>query len=299
MAQNVRRLLLVTGPSGAGRTTATNALEDLGYEAIDNIPLSLVPNVIDQKLDKSLALVVDARNRDFSVTAFLALLDRLRQMSRAWPEVLYLDCRTDVLLRRFSETRRRHPMAPEDHPSLGIERENALLAPLKAQADFVIDSSDLSPHDLKKEVAGWFAVGEAVPLTLSLQSFSYKKGLPRDVDMVLDCRFLRNPHWDQELRPLNGLDAAVVDYIQSDLRYDEFFQRSLDLIRFLLPAYQDEGKSHLCVGLGCTGGRHRSVAVAVNLGQALAKWGGAVSIRHREIQQNVELVVEQTDRPAE
>ena len=299
MAQNVRRLLLVTGPSGAGRTTATNALEDLGYEAIDNIPLSLVPNVIDQKLDKSLALVVDARNRDFSVTAFLALLDRLRQMSRAWPEVLYLDCRTDVLLRRFSETRRRHPMAPEDHPSLGIERENALLAPLKAQADFVIDSSDLSPHDLKKEVAGWFAVGEAVPLTLSLQSFSYKKGLPRDVDMVLDCRFLRNPHWDQELRPLNGLDAAVVDYIQSDLRYDEFFQRSLDLIWFLLPAYQDEGKSHLCVGLGCTGGRHRSVAVAVNLGQALAKWGGAVSIRHREIQQNVGSVAEQTDRPAQ
>ena len=299
MAQNVRRLLLVTGPSGAGRTTATNALEDLGYEAIDNIPLSLVPNVIDQKLDKSLALVVDARNRDFSITAFLALLDRLRQMSRAWPEVLYLDCRTDVLLRRFSETRRRHPMAPEDHPSLGIERENALLAPLKAQADFVIDSSDLSPHDLKKEVAGWFAVGEAVPLTLSLQSFSYKKGLPRDVDMVLDCRFLRNPHWDQELRPLNGLDAAVVDYIQSDLRYDEFFQRSLDLIRFLLPAYQDEGKSHLCVGLGCTGGRHRSVAVAVNLGQALAKWGGAVSIRHREIQQNVGSVAEQTDRPAQ
>ena len=299
MAQNVRRLLLVTGPSGAGRTTATNALEDLGYEAIDNIPLSLVPNVIDQKLDKSLALVVDARNRDFSVTAFLALLDRLRQMSRAWPEVLYLDCRTDVLLRRFSETRRRHPMAPEDHPSLGIERENALLAPLKAQADFVIDSSDLSPHDLKKEVAGWFAVGEAVPLTLSLQSFSYKKGLPRDVDMVLDCRFLRNPHWDQELRPLNGLDVAVVDYIQSDLRYDEFFKRSLDLIRFLLPAYQDEGKSHLCVGLGCTGGRHRSVAVAVNLGQALAKWSGAVSIRHREIQQNVGSVAEQTDRPAQ
>ena len=299
MAQNVRRLLLVTGPSGAGRTTATNALEDLGYEAIDNIPLSLVPNVIDQKLDKSLALVVDARNRDFSVAAFLALLDRLRQMSRAWPEVLYLDCRTDVLLRRFSETRRRHPMAPKDHPSLGIERENALLAPLKAQADFVIDSSDLSPHDLKKEVASWFAVGEAVPLTLSLQSFSYKKGLPRDVDMVLDCRFLRNPHWDQELRPLNGLDAAVVDYIQSDLRYDEFFQRSLDLIRFLLPAYQDEGKSHLCVGLGCTGGRHRSVAVAVNLGQALAKWGGAVSIRHREIRQNVGSVAEQTDRPAQ
>ena len=299
MAQNVRRLLLVTGPSGAGRTTATNALEDLGYEAIDNIPLSLVPNVIDQKLDKSLALVVDARNRDFSVTAFLALLDRLRQMSRTWPEVLYLDCRTDVLLRRFSETRRRHPMAPEDHPSLGIERENALLAPLKAQADFVIDSSDLSPRDLKKEVAGWFAVGEAVPLTLSLQSFSYKKGLPRDVDMVLDCRFLRNPHWDQELRLLNGLDAAVVDYIQSDLRYDEFFQRSLDLIRFLLPAYQDEGKSHLCVGLGCTGGRHRSVAVAVNLGQALAKWGGAVSIRHREIRQNVGSVAEQTDRPVQ
>ena len=124
MAQNVRRLLLVTGPSGAGRTTATNALEDLGYETIDNIPLSLVPNVIEQQLDKSLALVIDARNRDFSVAAFMTLLGRLRQMSLAWPEILYLDCRTDILLRRFSETRRRHPMAPEDHPSLGIGREN-------------------------------------------------------------------------------------------------------------------------------------------------------------------------------
>ena len=299
MAQYVRRLLLVTGPSGAGRTTATNALEDLGYEAIDNIPLSLVPNVINQKLDKSLALVVDARNRDFSVAAFLALIDQLRQISRTWPEVLYLDCRTDVLLRRFSETRRRHPMAPDDHPSLGIERENALLAPLKAKADFFFDSSNLTPHDLKKEIVGWFAVGEAAPLTLSLQSFSYKKGLPRDVDMVLDCRFLRNPHWDQELRPLSGLDAAVVDYIHSDLRYDEFCQRSLELIWFLLPAYQDEGKSHLCVGLGCTGGRHRSVVVAVNLGQALAKWGGAVSIRHREIEQNAGPVAEQTDSPAQ
>lgn len=265
MAQNVRRLLLVTGPSGAGRTTATNALEDLGYETIDNIPLSLVPNVIEQQLDKSLALVIDARNRDFSVAAFTALLGRLRQISLVWPEILYLDCRTDILLRRFSETRRRHPMSPEDHPSLGVGRETLLLAPIKAQADFIIDSSDLSPHDLKKDIAGWFATGEPVTLTLSLQSFSFKKGLPRDVDMVLDCRFLKNPHWKQELRPLSGLDAPVATYIQSDRRYGEFFQRSLELIQFLLPAYQDEGKSHLSVGLGCTGGRHRSVAVAASL----------------------------------
>ena len=299
MAQNVRRLLLVTGPSGAGRTTATNALEDLGYETIDNIPLSLVPNVIEQQLDKSLALVIDARNRDFSVAAFMALLGRLRQISLAWPEILYLDCRTDILLRRFSETRRRHPMSPEDHPSLGVGRETLLLAPIKAQADFIIDSSDLSPHDLKKDIAGWFATGEPVTLTLSLQSFSYKKGLPRDVDMVLDCRFLKNPHWEQELRPLSGLDAPVATYIQSDRRYGEFFQRSLELIQFLLPAYQDEGKSHLSVGLGCTGGRHRSVAVAASLGQALAQWGGAVSIRHREIEQNVGSVVDQTDWPAQ
>ena len=282
MAQNVRRLLLVTGPSGAGRTTATNALEDLGYETIDNIPLSLVPNLIEQQLDKSLALVIDARNRDFSVAAFTALLGRLRQISLVWPEILYLDCRTDILLRRFSETRRRHPMSPEDHPSLGVGRETLLLAPIKAQADFIIDSSDLSPHDLKKDIAGWFATGESVTLTLSLQSFSYKKGLPRDFDMVLDCRFLKNPHWEQELRPLSGLDAPVVAYIQSDGRYSEFLQRSLELIQFLPPAYQDEGKSHLSIGPCCKGGRHRSVAVAVSLGQALEQWGGAVSIRHRE-----------------
>jgi UPF0042 nucleotide-binding protein len=190
-------------------------------------------------------------------------------------------------------------MSPEDRPGLGVGRETLLLVSIKAQADFIIDSSDLSPHALKKDIAGWFATGESVTLTLSLQSSSYKKGLPRDFDMVLDCRFLKNPHWEQELRPLSGLDAPVATYIQSDRRYGEFFQRSLELIQFLLPAYQDEGKSHLSVGLGCTGGRHRSVAVAASLGQALAQWGGAVSIRHREIEQNVGSVVDQTDWPAQ
>ena len=286
MTRTPRRLILITGTSGACRTTATNALEDLGYETINNIPLSVVPKVVDGQLKKSLVLGIDTRTRDFSIPAFLDLIGGLRQRVLPRPEILFLDCRREILQRRFSETRRRHPLAVDCSPSDAIDQEHILLAPIRDAADFVLDSSDLTPHDLEKHIYNWLATSEAMPLTLSLQSFSYKKGLPRDLDMVMDCRFLKNPHWESALRPLEGLETAISDYVQSDLRYQGFFDRSLDLIQFLLPAYQDEGKSHFAVGLGCTGERHRSVSVAESLAQALAQWGGPVSIRHRKLDQS-------------
>ena len=286
MTRTPRRLILITGPSGAGRTTATNALEDLGYETINNIPLSVVPKVVDGQLKKSLVLGIDIRSRDFSIPAFLDLIGGLRQRVLPRPEILFLDCRREILQRRFSETRRRHPLAVDCSLSDAINQEHILLAPMRNAADFVLDSSDLNPHDLEKQIYNWLATSEAMRLTLSLQSFSYKKGLPRDLDMALDCRFLKNPHWESVLRPLDGLETAISDYVQNDLWYQGFFERSLDLIQFLLPAYQDEGKSHFAVGLGCTGERHRSVSVAESLAQALAQWGGPVSIRQWELNQS-------------
>lgn len=279
------RLVLVTGPSGAGRTTAIRVLEDLGYEGIDNIPLSLVPRLIDgPPLDRPIALGLDARNRDFNTTALIELIDTLTRDPRVSLQVLYLDCAAPELIRRFSETRRRHPLAPAETPAEGIEREIDLLAPIRVRADHLIDTSDLTPHDLKAEIARWFEADAAGRLSVSLQSFSYKRGVPRGVDMIFDCRFLANPHWDAVLRPLDGRDPRVEAFVRADPRFAEFFQKLRDLLLFLLPAHLAEGKAHLAIGFGCTGGQHRSVAMAELVGNALAEGGWAVSKRHRELE---------------
>ncbi|MBV0913190.1 RNase adapter RapZ [Anianabacter salinae] len=279
------RIVLVTGPSGAGRSTAVNVLEDLGYEAIDNLPFSLLPRLLaGPPLGKPMALGLDTRNRDFSVDGMLDLIRSLSSDPAYNAEVLYIDCRADVLARRYSETRRRHPMAQDDSPIVGIEREVEMLAPVRAQAHVLIDTSDLSPHDLRDEVTRWFDTAPDARLAVSVQSFSFKRGIPRGMDMVFDCRFLRNPHWDAALRPLDGRAAEVHDYIAGDDRFEPFFDKVADLVVSLLPAYRDEGKSHLSIGLGCTGGQHRSVAVAERLAKALALAGWGVSIRHRELE---------------
>lgn len=279
------RLILVTGPSGAGRTTAIRVLEDLGYEGIDNIPLSLVPRLLDgPPLGRPIALGLDVRNRDFNATALIELIDLLTRDPRVSLEVLYLDCGVPELIRRFSETRRRHPLAPAESPAEGIEREMDLLAPIRVRADHLVDTTDLSPHDLKAEIARWFDRGTTGRLAVSVQSFSYKRGVPRGVDMIFDCRFLANPYWNPALRPLDGRDAEVADYIRTDPRFAEFFQRLHDLLLLLLPAHLDEGKAHLSIGFGCTGGQHRSVAVAELMGAALAQAGWPVSKRHRELE---------------
>ncbi|WP_420569375.1 RNase adapter RapZ [Thalassovita sp.] len=280
-----KRLVLITGPSGAGRSTSIRTLEDLGFEAIDNLPLSLLPRLLEgPPLGSDLALGLDVRNRDFSVNALIESIDQMSNLPGISPEVLYLDCRRDVLLRRFSETRRRHPLAPAENPDQGIARELDLLVPIKARADILIDSSEMTPHDLKAEVERLFTGETGRHLAVSVNSFSYKRGLPRGMDMVFDCRFLRNPYWDESLRGLDGRSDGVVDYVSQDARFDGFFQRVFDLTEMLLPAYRDEGKAHFAIGFGCTGGQHRSVAIAEKLSKALADHGWQVSTRHREIE---------------
>ena len=299
MPEPDHRLILVTGPSGAGRTTAIRVLEDLGYEGIDNIPLSLVPRLIEgPPLGRPMALGLDVRNRDFNATALIELIDRLTRNPRVMLEILYLDCAPGVLIQRFSETRRRHPLAPADTPAQGVEREIDLLAPIRARADHLIDTTDLTQHDLKADLAALFDITPSGRLSVSVQSFSYKRGIPRGVDMIFDCRFLANPHWVAELSPLDGRDPQVAAYVRNDPRFAEFFQRLRDLLLFLLPAQLDEGKAHLTIGFGCTGGQHRSVAVTEMMANALAEKGWAVSKRHRELERRGAVAQSETMRVA-
>lgn len=289
----VQRLVLVTGPSGAGRSTAINVLEDLGFEAIDNLPLTLIPRLLDgPPRPVPLALGLDVRNRDFSASNVIELIDRLTRRPEYAPEVLYLDCSTDVLVRRYNETRRRHPLSPDHAPLTGVTAEIDLLAPIRARADVLIDTSDLSPHDLRAELARWFDPGARARLGVSLHSFSYKRGVPRGLDLMFDCRFLANPHWDQNLRQLTGLDPRVQAHVTADPRFDTFFEKTRDLVEFLLPAHMEEGKSHLSVGFGCTGGQHRSVTLVQRMAVSLAEAGWPVSIRHRELERRINALPE-------
>lgn len=288
LQQQDHRLVLVTGPSGAGRSTAINALEDLGYEVIDNLPMFLVPRLIEGvPTDHPIALGLDVRNRDFAAANLIELIDRLTRDPKVQLSVLYLDCQPSVLVQRYSETRRRHPLAPSDSPEEGVEREIDLLAPIKVRADHLIDTSDLTVHGLKAEVTRWFALSQGPRLSVSVQSFSYKRGVPRGVDMVFDCRFLHNPHWISTLRSNDGRDSEVVDFVRSDLRFDEFYHKLRELLLFLLPAHLAEGRSHVSIAFGCTGGQHRSVAVAEMMADTLAQTGWAVSKRHRELERRV------------
>lgn len=279
------RLVLVTGPSGAGRSTAINVLEDLGFEVIDNLPMRLLPRLLEgAPLDHPMALGLDVRNRDFSAHGLVDLINALSARDDVAAELLYLDCRPEVLMRRYSETRRRHPLAADDHPEAGIARELDLLNAVRERADILMDTSDLTPHELRDAVQEQFEDANAQRLAISVQSFSYKRGAPRGLDLVMDCRFLRNPYWQPELRKLTGLSDEVAQHVAGDPRFDEFFEKILGLTEFLLPAYTDEGKSHLSIGFGCTGGQHRSVAVAEKLAEALAERGWRVSIRHSELE---------------
>ena len=281
-------LLLVTGPSGAGRSTAINALEDLGYEIIDNLPLSLLPRLLDgPPPSRPLALGLDVRNRDFSTTALIETIDQLAQQSPGLSQVLYLDAEEEELLRRYSETRRRHPLAPAGPPQAGIAAEKDLLVPIRGRADVLIDTTGMSPHDLKAEIGRWFGTPEGGQLGVTLHSFSYKRGLPRGMDIVMDCRFLKNPHWDASLRPRDGRDPDVADYVAADPRFDAFFSQLKSLIDLLLPAHKDEGKAHLSIGFGCTGGKHRSVMMVERMAEALAEDGWHVSKRHRELERRL------------
>lgn len=284
-ADPAQRIVLVTGPSGAGRSTVINALEDLGFEVIDNLPLTLLPRLLEgPPLAQPMAIGVDVRTRDFSTDALIDMVGTLTARPDISEQLLYVDCAEDTIVQRYSETRRRHPLTPNGTPLAGIRLEQALLAPIRARADILIDTTALSPHDLRAEIESWFAPPEGRQLSLSIQSFSFKRGLPRGLDIVHDVRFLRNPHWKPELRALNGRDAQVAAYVAEDPRFAQFFDQMLGLTAFLLPAYRDEGKAHLSIGFGCTGGQHRSVALAERLAEALAAQGWTATLRHRELE---------------
>jgi UPF0042 nucleotide-binding protein len=245
----------------------------------------LVPRLIDgPSLGHPIALGLDVRNRDFNTTALIELIDTLTRDPRIGLQLLYLDCAPNVLIRRYSQTRRRHPLALGETPTEGIAREIDLLAPVRARADHLIDTTEMSPHDLKAELQTWFSESAAAPMAISVQSFSYKRGLPRGVDMIFDCRFLRNPYWESALRSKDGRDNDVMAHIEADPRFAEFIERVTGLLLLLLPAHLKEGKAHLSIGFGCTGGQHRSVAVAEKIGKVLAKAGWPVSKRHRELE---------------
>jgi RNase adaptor protein for sRNA GlmZ degradation len=276
-------VVVVTGLSGAGRTTALKVLEDIGYEAIDNLPLSLLgPAVMAGHLDRPVALGADIRNRDFAAQPFLDQLDELVAEPALDVRLLFMDCADEVLQRRFTETRRRHPLAQERPLADGIAAERTMTQPLKARADLVVDTSQLAVPDFRRLMTGHFGLGKGAGLGLFVTSFSFRQGLPREADLVLDVRFLRNPHYVPELQPLTGRDARVAGYVAGDPAFQPFFENLTRLLAPLLPRYEAEGKSYLTIAVGCTGGKHRSVAVAERLGAWLAEQGRTVTVGHRD-----------------
>ena len=280
----VDRIVLVTGMAGAGRTTALKALEDLGYEAVDNLPASLLDSLLRplDKGDRHLAIGIDSRSRAFDPDGLIARLDI--DMERPGTEVrmLFLDCDDEILARRFTETRRRHPLAPDRSVADGIARERSLMATLSRSADLVVDTSHLSPGELRQLMSGHFAVSGDDQLVISVVSFSYRKGLPREADLVFDVRFLANPHYDIRLRPMTGIDRPVQNYIDADPKFRKLLQDLEHFLLPLLPAYQLEGKSYLTIAFGCTGGRHRSIATAEIFAERLRQAGWPAQIRHRD-----------------
>lgn len=275
--------VLVTGMSGAGRTQALKALEDAGFEALDNLPITLIASALATATPgRPMAIGVDIRTRGFEPGAVSAVLAAQREGSAQRMSLLFIDCDDDVLVRRFTETRRAHPFAADRSVADGLAVERRLLAEIKDAADAIVDSTLMTPHDLRRFVVGRYA-DAAKTLSVFVTSFSFKRGLPREADLVFDVRFLRNPHYDPELRPLCGLDAPVDAYVAADPAFSGFFDNLTALVTPLLPRYREEGKRYLTIAIGCTGGQHRSVAVAARLGRALEDAGWDAQTGHRDV----------------
>lgn len=278
-------LVVVTGLSGAGRSSALKALEDLGYDTADNLPLSLLPALLGSKPSaRPLALGISALDRDLRADAAIAALDGLDPATKRRLTLVFLECDDDKLIQRYTETRHRHPAAGDRPVSDGIALERRLAAPLRERADLAIDTTALSPGDLKRLLHGHFAIDSAPGIAIFVTSFSYRHGLPRDADLVLDVRFLRNPHYVASLAPLTGLDREVASAIEADPDFPSFFQGLCAWLGPLLPRYEGEGKSYFTIAIGCTGGRHRSPFVAARLAAKLAGLGFRVSVDHRDLQ---------------
>ena len=278
---------IITGLSGAGRSQAANVMEDLGFFVVDNLPLTLITKMAELaqapgRPTTRYAFVVDIRSGAFmeELDAELAALRSTGVRTR----ILFLDANDEVLVRRFEDTRRRHPLSASDRVSEGIAQERSMLEELKGQADIVIDTSDLNVHQLRERLREVFVEGSTEPLLqTSIVSFGYKHGLPLDVDLVFDVRFLPNPHWVGSLRPLSGMDPEVRRYVMGQPETKVFLERLEQLLEPILPAYVREGKSYLSIGIGCTGGRHRSVVLAEELSKVLARLGFVARVYHRDV----------------
>jgi UPF0042 nucleotide-binding protein len=282
-AARLRRIVIVTGMSGAGKSTALKALEDAGYEAVDNLPLSLLGALAPAEGMRAVAIGVDARTRDFDARALVAAGERLSREGACDVKLLFLDCEDEELRRRFTQTRRRHPLAADRPVADGIRAERVLLRDLVDRADLAVDTSTITQAELKRIVLAQFALAERPALAVSVVSFSYRHGLPREADLVFDVRFLANPHYDPVLQPQTGQDAPVGAFIARDPGFAAFFEGLTGMLASLLPRYEAEGKSYLTVAIGCTGGRHRSVYVAERLAGWLQGRGRAAALTHRDL----------------
>ena len=286
----LRDILLITGMSGAGKSTVLNTLEDMGWEVLDNLPVRLIDRLLATAADergedaaRPLAIGIGAQTRDFQPDRLMRMVNRLRCDAGHDIGTLFLDCAGAELERRYSETRRRHPLAL-DRPAVdGIAQERELLAPLRQWANRLIDTTTLSANELATRIRTPFAREGLGEPTLSVMSFGFARGLPREADIVLDMRFLRNPHWDEALRPGTGLDPAVGAYVAGDPAYSDAMAAIDQLLSLLLPRYRAEGKSYVTIAFGCTGGRHRSVHVAERTAAWLRKAGFSPTVAHRDL----------------
>jgi UPF0042 nucleotide-binding protein len=277
---------IITGLSGAGRSEAARCLEDLGYFVVDNLPPALLPKMAELGSRPGgpgrVAIVLDVRGGVFfgELSKALTELAELSVQSR----ILFLEASDEDLVNRYESTRRRHPLAPADRVVEGIRKERTMMAGLRGDADLIIDTSGLTPHELRDRIRDAFAEGPPErSLQVSLVSFGYKYGAPRDADLVIDCRFLPNPHWVEDLRPLPGTDDRVRAYVRDQQQYREFLRRLRSLLGFMVPGFVAEGKSYLTVGVGCTGGRHRSVVVVEDLAAFFDEQGMPASVDHRDL----------------
>ena len=278
-------IILVSGLSGAGKSSALNILEDIGYEVVDNLPLSLVERIIPQTPGKfsPLALGIDSRTRDFSSIKVTNLINQLRMLHTNETSFLFLDSDDHILIRRFEETRRRHPKAVDRSIIDGINFERKLLRSLRDYADQIIDTSDLDLGHLKRIISGYFGLKNGTQLSIFIVSFSFKIGIPRNADIVLDVRFLANPFYNEALKKMNGCDKPVREFIEQDTVYEKFTSHLKFLFETLFPRYRDEGKSYLTIAFGCSGGRHRSVALAEAIGCWANEGGWPVAVEHRDL----------------
>lgn len=264
-----RELLILTGMSGAGRSTVAHALEDLGWHVVDNLPPSLLPQLATEmaKTESSVAVVVDVRGGKF-FDALNSALENLKASAIDY-RLLFLDASDQALVQRFESTRRPHPLQAGDRIVDGISRERAKLEDLRSQADVVIDTSNLNVHQLEKRTGEIFAAGMAQALRINVLSFGYKYGIPVDADLVLDCRFIPNPHWIPTLRPLSGLDDAVYNHVLASDGVKDFVASYVDVVVKMIPGYLREGKKYVTIAIGCTGGKHRSVSIAREIASQL------------------------------